>query len=321
MVGRVTGMGAQPYNRRHMLTSMRPRPLVLLVLASFGFGAGNIITKAILNLGVSPMTVIPGRYFVGTAVLLTALAATGRLQMPGRDAWRQGLILGAVNMAAPTILSTIGLVYIPASVTAMLVALIPLSTIVAAHFIVDDEPLQAFLLPGFLIALVGCVFLVQGDSTTGDNTRLGLVLVLGGIVAASVGGALSRRFALGTPAVRLILPQFVGAGIIALATATPAGGLNGLGELGATEWGLLIMSGVVATAMPFGAILWLSELASAAKTSLVAYLVPLVGVTGSVVLLGERLTPASVIGGALILLGVVVAERAERRRSLPIATV
>jgi len=304
-----------------MLTSMRPRPLVLLVLASFGFGAGNIITKAILNLGVAPMTVIPGRYFVATVILLTALAATGRLQTPGKDAWRQGLILGAVNMAAPTILSTIGLVYVPASVTAMLVALIPLSTVVAAHFIVQGEELRAALLPGFLIALIGCVFLIQGDTTAGENASLGLMLILGGILAASVGGALSRRFALGIPAVRLVVPQFVGAGAIAVVAALPTGGLVGLGELNAAQWALLMMSGAVATALPFGAILWLSELASAAKTSLVAYLVPLIGVTGSVTLLGEPLTPGLVIGGALILLGVVIAERAERRRYLPVVTV
>jgi drug/metabolite transporter (DMT)-like permease len=44
-------------------------------------------------------------------------------------------------------------------------------------------------------------------------------------------------------------------------------------------------------------------------------------VTGSVTLLGEPLTPGLVIGGALILLGVVIAERAERRRYLPVVTV
>jgi drug/metabolite transporter (DMT)-like permease len=295
--------------------------LVLLVLASVGFGAGNVITKAILNLGVSPMTLIPGRYFVGTVVLLTALAATDRLHPSGRIAWRHGLILGAINMAAPTILSTLGLVYIPASVAAMLVALIPLATIVAAHYIVDGEPLRASLLPGFVIALIGCVLLVRGDGTTGDNAGLGVVLLLGGILAASLGGALSRRFALGTPAVHLIVPQFLGAGIIAVAAAIPAGGLLGFAELTPTGWYLLMMSGAVATALPFWAILRLSELASAAKTSLVAYLVPLVGVTGSVVLLGEPLTSGLVIGGALILLGVVIAEQAERRRSLPIAAV
>jgi drug/metabolite transporter (DMT)-like permease len=152
MVGSVTGMRAWLRDRRHMLTLMQPRPLVLLVLASVGFGAGNVITKAILNIGVSPMTVISGRYLVGTVILLAALAITGRLQRSGRNAWRHGLILGVVNMAAPTILSTIGLVYIPASVAAMLVALIPLSTVVAAHFIVDGEPLRASLLPGFLIS-------------------------------------------------------------------------------------------------------------------------------------------------------------------------
>jgi drug/metabolite transporter (DMT)-like permease len=172
-----------------------------------------------------------------------------------------------------------------------------------------------------VIALTGCVLLVRGDTATGDNVGLGVALLLGGTLAASIGGALSRRFALGIPAVHLIVPQFVGAGIIALAAAIPAGGFLGFAELTPTEWYLLMMSGAVATALPFWAILRLSELASAAKTSLVAYLVPLVGVTGSVVLLEEPLTSGLLIGGALILLGVVIAERAERKRPLPIAAI
>ncbi len=293
---------------------MRPRPLVLLALASLGFGAGSIITKAILNLGVAPMTVIPGRYLFATVALLTGLIVTGHLQTPGPEAWPPGLVLGVVNMAAPTILTTIGLVYMPASITAMLVALIPLTTVVAAHYLVGGEPVRASLLPGFVIALLGCVMLIRGDTTTGPKVGLGVTLILAGVLAASIGGALSRRFAQLISPGRLVIPQFVGAGAVALLTALIADGLAGLGRLDATQWWLLALSGTMATALPFVAILWLSEVATAAKTSLVAYLVPLIGVAGGVTLLHEPLTPGLVAGGALILLGVVVAERAERRR-------
>jgi drug/metabolite transporter (DMT)-like permease len=286
----------------------------LLALASLGFGAGNVITKALLNLGVTPTTVISGRYLLAIAALLAGLALTGHLRRSDPGAWWRGIVLGVVNMAAPTILTTFGLVYVPASITAMLVALIPLTTVVIAHFVIDDEPMRAALLPGFLLALAGCVLLVRGDTAAGPGWGLGLTLILGGIVAAGLGGALTRRFALGMPAVRLFVPQFVGAGVLALGLGLPSGAVTGLVALGPGPWLLILLSATLATAVPFVALLLLSEIATAAKTSLVAYLVPLVGVTGSVLLLDEPLTWALLIGGVMILAGVVIAERAERHR-------
>jgi drug/metabolite transporter (DMT)-like permease len=299
---------------------MRPRALVLLALASFGFGTGNVITKALLNLGVAPTTVIFGRYLLAIAALLAGLAITGHLKASGAGAWWRGIVLGVINMAAPTILTTFGLVYIPASITAMLVALIPLITVVIAHFVIDEEPMRASLLPGFLLALAGCVLLVRGDTTAGPGWGLGLTLILTGIVAAGLGGALTRRFALGMPAVRLFVPQFVGAGVLALGLGLPSGAVAGLGGLGTRAWLLIFLSATLATAVPFVALLLLSEIATAAKASLVAYLVPLVGVTGSVLLLGDALTWGLVMGGIMILAGVVIAERAERHR-LPVMPV
>ncbi|HKX74560.1 MAG TPA: DMT family transporter [Acidimicrobiia bacterium] len=292
---------------------MRLRALLLLVLASFGFGTGNVVTKALLNRGLQPTTVIAGRYLLAILALLAGLAVTGHLRRSGPAAWRQGVVLGLINMAAPTFLTTFGLVYLPASITAMLVALIPLTTVVIAHFLIDEEPMRAALLPGFVLALAGCVLLVRGDTTAGPHLGLGLSLVLAGIVTAGLGGALTRRFALGRPATQLVVPQFIAAGLVALAFALPSHALAGLAQMGVVDWILVLVSATVATALPFVALLLLSEIATAAKTSLVAYLVPLVGVTGSVLLLREPLTWGLVVGGALILFGVVIAERAERR--------
>ena len=77
--------------------------------------------------------------------------------------------------------------------------------------------------------------------------------------------------------------------------------------------GLIAFLGTACTALPFGSLLWLSELTTAARVALMAYLVPLVGVTGGVVILDEPLGWRLVSGGALILAGVVLADRSERQ--------
>jgi drug/metabolite transporter (DMT)-like permease len=74
---------------------------------------------------------------------------------------------------------------------------------------------------------------------------------------------------------------------------------------------LLLYMGVVGTAMTYA--LWMSGLRRLSATSVSAfqYVIPLNAVTLSVVVLGEPLTPALVVGGLAILLGVALAQ--ERR--------
>jgi drug/metabolite transporter (DMT)-like permease len=127
---------------------------------------------------------------------------------------------------------------------------------------------------------------------------------------------LTRRFIFEVPAVALVIPQFLTGAVAVTVAAAATGALGGLRSLSEVEALLIVVAGVVATALPFGALLLLSEVATAAQASLVAYLVPLLGVIGSVWFLREPLTLALVVGGALILAGVVLAERAERRSPL-----
>jgi drug/metabolite transporter (DMT)-like permease len=79
------------------------------------------------------------------------------------------------------------------------------------------------------------------------------------------------------------------------------------------SFSLIVLLGTACTTLPFGALLWLSQLTTAARVALMAYLVPLVGVAGGVLILGEPLGWRLLGGGALILAGVVLADRSERR--------
>lgn len=64
--------------------------------------------------------------------------------------------------------------------------------------------------------------------------------------------------------------------------------------MGSTVAGLLLWSVAVARAGP-------------TRAGLLLYLEPLVGVAGAAALLGEGLSPATLAGGVLIMLGVVTA--------------
>ncbi|MGH8928924.1 MAG: DMT family transporter [Acidimicrobiia bacterium] len=298
---------------------MHPRPVaqhaptILLVVATIAFGAGNVLAKAILDRGVPPLTLLPIRYAFALGSLVLMLALVGRLRFYDRGAWMKGGLIGVVNVGGPSILMTMGLFHLSASVAALMLALIPLVTVFFAHHLVEGEPMRAAILPGFILALIGVGLLVDAGGPPGTNPALGYLLFGLGVITAGAGGALTRRFALGTPAARLVLPQFVAAALAVTVTALATGSLAGVTRIDPGSWGLLITLGIVATTVAFGALLWLSEMATAARTALVAYLVPLVGVAGGVLILGDPVSGRLLLGGVLILAGVLAAERAERR--------
>jgi drug/metabolite transporter (DMT)-like permease len=298
---------------------MRPRSLLphvpglAFIAAVLGFGVANVLSKVILERGVGPLELLPIRYLFALISLLALLAATGRLKALNADTWIKGSWLGIISMAVPSILLTVGLTHLTASASALLVGLLPLTTVVFAHHLIDGEKMHRGLYPGFLLALIGTALLVDGGGDPAAKPFLGFTLVGLGVIAAGAGGALTRRFAIGTPAADLIVPQFLSGASLVLLTSLLTGSLGGIGRMDRGSWALIALLGTCATTLPFGALLWLSELTTAARVALTAYLVPLVGLAGGVVILDEPLGVRLLVGGALILAGVVLADRAERR--------
>lgn len=292
----------------------RMNPWPPLILAVVGWGASNVLSKAVLNSGLDTFTFLPMRYAIAILAVGIFLGGTKRWQTPGSEAWRKGAILGLVNMSLPTMLMTRGFEYIPATVGSLLIALIPISTVAAAHFVVPGERFQMRTLPGLLVSLVGVGLLIDGGNAvvpSRSDLILGVVLVTIGVVIAGLGGAVSRRFTRETPATQLILPQFV-IGLVALlfgfalfgeATSTP---------IDSGVWWLIIASGIVGTAVPFAAFLFAAELNPASRLGATGYMVPIIATVGAIVYLGEAFTAPMLAAGVLILFGVFWSEKAAR---------
>ena len=95
--------------------------------------------------------------------------------------------------------------------------------------------------------------------------------------------------------------------------------VEGWGEV---EWGgdfLLPVgySGIVAMAIPFALLTTVIRRAPATQAAATAYLIPVFGVVASWLVRGERLEPAEVAGGVLVLLGVASVNRAGVSSRLP----
>jgi drug/metabolite transporter (DMT)-like permease len=285
-------------------------PWTPLAAATLGWAAGSVLTRAVLVRGVSTWTLIPLRMGFALITLLGVMAITRRLWTTDPTAWKRGLVLGSIAMALPMVLMTLAFEELPVSLGGLLVALIPLATIGAAHFLVAGERFQLRSLPGLLIALAGSAMLVGvGASLDGvGNLWRGVTLMLAGVAVAGIGGALSRRYALQVSSNDLVLPQFA-VNTVMVSLLLPLFFEFDIGSIKAIDWWLIAGIGVLGTTLAFGSFLVAAGMNPASRLALISYAIPVVSVVLAVAFLDERLTLAIVAGAALILTGVVLVER------------
>lgn len=84
-------------------------------------------------------------------------------------------------------------------------------------------------------------------------------------------------------------------------------------EITGTGWLLLFYLAIIGSVIPFLAYYWVLKHVTVTRAQAIAYLVPLVALSSGIVVLDERLEIGIAVGGALILLGVLITGAAEKR--------
>jgi drug/metabolite transporter (DMT)-like permease len=287
-------------------------PWTPLAGATLGWAAGSVLTRAVLVRGVSTWTMIPLRMGFALVTLLAVIAVSRRFWTTNPIAWRRGLVLGSVAMALPMVLMTLAFEDLPVSLGGLLIALIPIATITAAHFLVGGERFQMKAIPGLALALAGSALLVGVGGASmegvGDLWR-GVGLMIAGVIMAGIGGALSRRYALEVSSNDLVLPQF-SVNTVVVSMLLPLFFDFEIATIDAAGWWMIAGIGALGTTLAFGSFLVAAGLNPASRLAIVGYTIPVLSVILAVIFLGESITPAVVGGAALIITGVVIADRA-----------
>ena len=289
-------------------------PWIPIMIAALAWGSAPVANRAILLLGVSPFTIFPLKQVIGTSVIIGTLALTRRNLRMDRETLVAGATIGVFNMTVPTILFTLGFLVLPASIGAVIVGIIPLTTILLTHWVVPGENFRIARVPGLIVAILGIG--VMGWAPVGQPSSrwiLGVVLMTAGSVSAGLGGALTRRYAVRHRNAPLIVSQYLTSAVILGLLSIPFDGYGGYMTIDATGLWLIIYLGAVPTAISFAAFMWASRITTAARAALTGYISPLLGVTLGVVLLSEPVTLQLIVGVVAVAIGIVVSDRPDRR--------
>lgn len=282
----------------------------LLILLGVIWGSSFMLTNIAVK-ELPPMT-LAGLRLALAALLITVAAriAGARLPRNGR-LWAFALASAIVGNVLPFWLISWSQQHIPSALSGLLMAPMPLISLMLAHFLVAGERMNLPRLIGFCAGFAGIVVLIGPGALKligggGDLALLGQLASLGAMLGYAVNGIVVKRAA---------APDALGISVAILALsaglALPLAFLLEEPEFGAVSietWGAVVLLGVGATAA--GQILLMKIIALAGPPFLasVNYQVPLWATVFGVALLGETLPAAFWIALALILAGLAIAQ-------------
>lgn len=279
--------------------------LVVMWGSSFMFNKIGVAT-------LPPLSLVAGRITIAGVVLLVLMRARNlRLPPPG-PIWIAYAVLGIVGNIVPFLAITWGQQTVDSALAGILMAVMPLATLLLAHFLIDGERLTPSRIAGFALGFVGIVFLFEPAALgeIGGLHAISQLAVLGGALCYSANSILARLLvrsdfltaAAGTMLVSsaIVLP-------LALAIDTPWRLAPAAPSAAAMVW-----LGVGPTAV--ATIVYFRLISSAGPTfmSLVNYLSPAVAVLLGVALLGEEPGVNAYTGLALILAGIAISQLRRR---------
>jgi len=291
------------------------RDFVLVALAAVLWGTGGLAGAALAeSADLTPLTVAAYRLFCGGGLLLLTLAVTGALRGLARSRAALLRILVTALLAALYQASYFAAVQRAGVAVATLIALGAAPLLVAVGTAVSSRLLpSAQTVVALALALVGLVLLVGRPSAAGPGAAAGALLALLAAAAFATMTGLNRRGVPGLAPMPLAATAFTLGGILLLPVAAVVGPGLGL-PVDADGWLLLAFLAVVPTAAAYAAYFTGLRRVPATTAALLALLEPLTATIGAVLLRGERLGVAGLVG-ALLLGGAVVVLRPRPARS------
>jgi drug/metabolite transporter (DMT)-like permease len=282
---------------------MTARAATMTVALAAIWGSSYLFIKVGIDDGLSPAFISFARLALGALVLIPFAARSGALHGL-RGQGRTVAFLGAVQLAVPFLLITIGERWISSSLAGILVASAPIFIALLALRSDSDERSAGAQLLGIGTGIAGVTLLLGVDVGTGGLELIGALLVLVASVAYAVGAlALKRRMGDVQPVAWAAGAVSAGAAYLlvpAIATFPDAAPSPGAAAA-------LLVLGIGGTGV--GQV-------GAARASVVAYLAPGFAVLYGVTLRGEVVTTWTLVGLALVLGGSWLASRRPKERRL-----
>lgn len=270
----------------------------MILIAATSYGFLSVLVKLALEAGVDVVSLAAWRFVLAAATVWLLLAVRHR-PIPRLGAWPALAGLGLLY-AIDSLAYVAALQWVPAATAVLLFYVYPVVVVLLAAVFLGER-LTPHKLAATATAIVGCVLTVGAGMAGGHALGFGLVVLA--MFALSAYILVSRPL-------MAVLPGHGSAAVTLSATAviltvvalvfddlTLGGGTRGLV--------LLVAISIVSTALPITLFLIGLRHVGAGRAAVLSTIEPVVTVFMAAVVLGERIGPFQVVGGALILTAIL----------------
>lgn len=267
---------------------------------------------------IPPLLLAAIRFDVSGVLLVGFAAATVPDWRPATRAdWLAIASGGTLFIAVGNGVWIIGQELTTSALSGLMTSLVPILTAALAWFVLPRDRLAAGGVLGLGVAFVGALLiLVPGGADLLDPGVVGKFYIFGGAVGVALGSVLVRRSEptmassamTGWSMVVGAILLHAGSGLAREATA----GLT----VTAPAVGAMLYLGVVSSAFAYGVYFDLLSRRSAIELSLIMYVVPVVAAVFGWLVFAERVSPSTVVGFLLVVLGFVLVKRQALRAEL-----
>lgn len=253
---------------------------------------------------MSPVVLVFLRTGPAALLLLPLALHRGRIRALLRH-WPWVVVFALVEITVPWLLLSHAEQRLSSSMAGLLIATVPLIGAVLTRFVGPAESFDARRIAGLLIGFAGVAALVGLDLGTLDLWAVAEVIVVSLLYAAGP-FIISRRLT-DVPSVVAVTAALA---LTALIYA-PFAIADFPSSISLTVIGSIAFLAIVCTALAFALFFRLIKEVGPARSTVVTYVNPAVAILLGVLLLGEPLTIGMAIGFPLVLVGSVLATRAQ----------
>lgn len=279
------------------------RATLLIIISAISFGSISVLTVLITGAGVSLINAMAWRYLIG-ALLLGVICGIRRLRAVPRKRVIQLLVIGGFGQALITYVSLHALDYIGVGPLAFLFYTYPAWVAMLAAFR-GTERLTPVRIVALVIALLGVAVMV-GTPAAEQLNPYGVFLALASALLYSAYLPALEHFQRDIPALLATFLLIAGAAITFLGVSVATRKLYLPSDV--STWRNIVVLALVSTIIAFSALIKGLSVLGPVRTSIIATVEPFFTAILGVVVLGNDLSTATLVGGVLIAVAILTIE-------------
>lgn len=272
------------------------------------WGISFVSTKAVLE-KLDPFSLLVVRFGIGSLFLLLLVILFKyplKIKVPY---FPHLLILGILGVFIHQLIQATALLTIQASNAGWLISFSPIFTVILS-FLFLQEKLSFTKVSGITTAVAGVMIITTlGSGQSFEFTwSIGYILMIVSTLNWAIYSVLLKKLAIPMPSVVVTFYMSTIGFLLTLPFFIRNHGLSQLSTLHAEHWAHLLFLGIFVSAIAYWYWAKALEVMQATQVSVFLYFEPLATLAAAVILLNEKLIAASLTGGILIIIGVMLVQ-------------